>query len=440
LAHLTATAAPIGRLRRILGLGFGLAVSVGGTIGIGILRAPGPIAEQLHTASTILLVWLVGGVYTLVGASCLAELGTMAPQAGGYYVYARRAFGDWVGFAVGWTDWITYCAVLGYLSISMSEFLAALVPAAAGATRPIAIVVLVGFVALQWAGVRISSWFQEWATALKFLAFLALVVAALILSGTSADRAQAAPTAPASLSGVVTVLQLVVITYAGWQGALYFTEEDRDPTRNLPRAMIGSVVAVTVIYLLVNIALLAILPIPELASSTLPAANAAEHLAGARGGQIITVLSLISLPPILNSIMMVGTRILFALGRDRLVWRRTAEVNAGGTPGVATVVTTAVATVLIATGTFQRLVAIAAFYLALNYAICCLALVVLRRREPGTPRPFRAWGYPWSAAIVILGAFAFLVGALVADTWAAGLAMALLAAGLAAHAAHRRWR
>jgi APA family basic amino acid/polyamine antiporter len=225
------------------------------------------------------------------------------------------------------------------------------------------------------------------------------------------------------------------MTYAGWQGALYFAEEDRDPDRHLPRVVIGSVLAVLAIYLLVNLALLAILPLAELSGSTLPAAAAARHLAGARGAQIITVLSLIAAPPILNSVMMVGTRILFALGRDRLVWSRAADVNAGGTPGIATLITTAVAVALIATGTFQRLVAIAALYLALNYAICCVALIVLRRREPATPRPFRAWGYPWSAAIVVAGALAFLPGAVIADPAAAGLAAALLAAGLAAHAA-----
>jgi basic amino acid/polyamine antiporter, APA family len=433
-AATTTTAGPAGRLRRILGIGFGLGVSVGGTLGVGILRTPGAIAAQLHAPRAILGIWLGGGLYTLLGAICLTELGTMVPQDGGYYVYARRAFGGWIGLAVGWTDWITSCAVLGYLSISISEFLAALVPDLAGATRPIAVAILVGFVALQWAGVRISSRFQEWTTAVKFVAFLALVIAALVMSGRAADRAAAPDASPATLSGVIAALPLVVITYAGWQGALYFTEEDRDPDRNLPRAVIGSVLAVLAIYLLVNLALLAILPIAELSGSTLPAADAARRLAGARGGQIITVLSLISAPPILNSVMMVGTRILFALGRDRLVWSHTADVNAGGTPGVATLVTTAVAVALIATGTFQRLVAIAALYLALNHAICCLALVVLRRREPATPRPFRAWGYPWSAAIVVAGALAFLPGAVIADPAAAGLAAGLLAAGLAAHA------
>lgn len=432
----------VSRLRRILGVGFGLAVNVGSTLGTGILRAPGKVAAALHFAPAILLVWVLGGVYTLLGAGCLTELGAMAPQAGGYYVYARRAFGDWVGFAVGWTDWITYCCVLGYVSILMSEFVGALVPPLAGATRPLAVAILVGFVGLQWAGVRVSSRFQEWATALKFLAFLAIVVAALALSlARSSPASPAAPLAPANLSGIIGALQLVVITYAGWQSALYFTEEDRDPVKNLPRAMIGGVVAVLVIYLLVNLALLALLPISELAAAKLPATVAAQRIAGDRGGQILTALSLISLPPLLNAILMIGTRILFALGRDGLLWSRTADVTAGGTPGIATLVTTVVAAILIlAIGDFEGLVAITASYLALNYAISCLALVVLRRREPATPRPLRAWGYPWSAAIVIAGAVAFLIGVVIGDPRAAAIATGLLAVGLAVHAVLRRWR
>src|SRR5262245_62791937 len=109
-----------GSLHRILGLGFGLAVIVVSTLGIGILRTPGLVAGQLGTAPAILAVWILGGAYTLIGAACLAELGTMLPEAGGYYVYARRAFGETAGFAVGWTDWLTYCAVLGYISIGMA--------------------------------------------------------------------------------------------------------------------------------------------------------------------------------------------------------------------------------------------------------------------------------------------------------------------------------
>jgi basic amino acid/polyamine antiporter, APA family len=429
-----------GRLRRILGVGFGLAVTIGSMVGVGILRAPGPVADQLRQPGVIIAAWILGGLYTLLGAICLTELGAMVPRAGGYYVYARRAFGDWVGFAVGWTDWITYCAVLGYVSIAMAEFLGTLIPELAGDVRPVAIGLLVGFAGLQWAGLRISSRFQEWTTALKCLAFLALIIAGLVMSGRGPGAATAATAAAASpsLRGLVGALQIVVITYAGWQSALYFTEEDRDAARNLPRAMIGGVVAVLVIYVLVNVALLAILPVPELARAKLPAADAAQAIVGRGGLQIITILSLVSLPPLLNAIMMIGTRILFALGRDRLFWSRTADVNAGGTPGVAALVTTAVAILLIGVfGSFQRLVAIAACFLSINYAICCLALVVLRAREPATARPFRAWGYPWSAVLVIAGALAFLGAAVLGDPKTTTTALGVLAVGLVGYAVGR---
>jgi APA family basic amino acid/polyamine antiporter len=427
------SAAPAVGLRRVLGLGFGLAVIVGSTLGIGILRTPGLVAGQLSTVSVILLVWIAGGLYTLLSAVCFAELGTALPEAGGYYVYARHAFGNTIGFAVGWTDWLTYCAVLGYVSIGMAEFVAILFPALSSQATPVAVAVLIGLVALQWAGVQVSSRFQQVATAIKFFAFLAVVVAAFAVPHTS-PLVSAPSAAAVSVSGIIVALQAVVITYGGWQSALYFSEEDRDPSANIPRAMIGGVLAVIVVYLLVNLALLNVLAISDLAQSTLPAADAARVLVGPRGRQIITILSLISLPPMLNAILMIGTRILFAMGRDGLLWKRTAEVSASGTPTVATLVTTVVAVALIMSGTFQRLVAITAFFLAFNYGVCCVALIVIRRREPMRIRPFVAWGYPWSAGIVLFGAVALLVGTLSGDTLNGLAAVMLVAAGLAGRA------
>jgi APA family basic amino acid/polyamine antiporter len=417
-------------LIRILGVGFGLAVIVGSTLGIGILRTPGLVAGQLPDSTAILSVWVVGGLYTLVGAICLAELGTMLPEAGGYYVYARRAFGNVVGFAVGWTDWLTYCAVLGYVSIAIGEFVPLLLPSLSGHERAIAILSLAALAALQMGGLRVSSRFQQIATVVKCAAFLTVVVAAMIFAPDVRRGSAAAGHAP-SLAGLIAALQSVVITYGGWQSALYFSEEDRDPDRNLPRAMIGGVAAVIVVYLLVNVALLSVLPLADLAHSTLPAADAAQILLGERGRIVITILSIVSLPPMLNAILMIGTRILFAMGRDGLLSRRTAAVTGGGTPAVAMLATTTVALALIATGTFQRLVAIVAFFLAGNYVVCCLALIVLRRREPDRPRTFRAWGYPWSAGLVLAGAAAFLVGAAIGDSVNAAGAIALLALGMA---------
>jgi APA family basic amino acid/polyamine antiporter len=417
-------------LRRILGLGFGLAVIVGATLGIGILRTPGLVAGQLGSPSLILVLWTVGGFYTLLGAVCFAELGTMLPQAGGYYVYARRAFGDSIGFAVGWSDWLTYCSVLGYISIGLAEFVAVLAPRVAHLTTPIAIATLLGFVLLQWSGTRVSSRFQEVTTAAKFAAFAALVIACLVLGG-SAPAAAAAPLPPrATFAAIIIALQSVVITYGGWQSALYFAEEDRDPARNIPRAMIGGVLSVIAVYVLVNVALLRVLPISRLAASTLPAADAAQAIAGARGAVLITILSIVSLAPLLNAILMIGTRIAFAVSRDNPAPRWMLAVNAGGTPTGATAVTTLLALILIATGTFQTLVALTAFFLAVNYFICSIGLIVLRRREPALVRPFRAWGYPWSAWIVVIGASGFLFGTLRADARDALIAIGMIAVGL----------
>src|SRR6185369_6708659 len=173
--------------------------------------------------------------------------------------------------------------------IAIGEFTALLLPSVGGYEKPVAILTLTALVGLQLAGLRVSSRFQEITTAAKFAAFMAVVVAAMVFApGISSGPASGlqAPT----FAGLIVALQSVVITYGGWQSALYFAEEDRDPNRNLPRSMIGGVAAVIVVYLLVNIALLSVLPLGDLARSTLPAADAAQLLLGGRGREIITVL------------------------------------------------------------------------------------------------------------------------------------------------------
>ena len=427
-----AKASGAGALLRILGVSFGLAVIVGSTIGVGILRTPGTVASQLGSPKLFLAVWVLGGLYTLVGAVCMTELGTALPQVGGYYVYARRAFGERVGFATGWTDWLTYCSILGYVSIAIGEFSVQLVPSLVrigGGVAPVAVAALVFFAALQWAGLRVSSRAQEVTTLVKFLAFLALVVACFSYSSPVASGAIPSP-APglATFIAVALALQSVVVTYGGWQSALYFSEENRDPARNLPRAMIGSVLLVLVVYLLVNLALLRVLPLSVLAASKLPAADAATSVFGAGGGRLITLLSLVSLLPLINAILMIGTRILYAMSRDHTRWTAAAGVTPRGTPLLAMLVTAGGGIVLAASGTFEKLVALAAFFLAANYLVSCLALVALRRREPSLERPFRAWGYPWSAALVVLGALLFLGGVVVGDTRNSLYALGLVAA------------
>jgi APA family basic amino acid/polyamine antiporter len=360
----------------------------------------------------------------------------MLPQAGGFYVYVRRAFGNTAGFAVGWTDWVMYCSVLGYLSIAIAEFIAALGLVSGGAIRFVAVLILLAIVALQWLGIRISSQFQEVTTSLKCIAFLVLVAACLLVPA----HGYALEKMPrlATFSGLTIALQAIIITYAGWQSPLYFVEEDHDPARNLPRAMIGGVLSVIGIYLLVIIALLKVLPISELSASTLPAADAARVIAGGHGRTLIILLSVISLVPLLNAVMMMGTRVIFALGRDQLFWSRTSSVNPSGSPDTATLITAAVAVGLVTTGTFQRLIAMTSFFLAANYSLCCVALVVLRHQEPDLPRPYQAWGYPWSVWLVTVVSLIFLGGMLMGDISNGLASLGLLALGLLGRALFTR--
>lgn len=419
-------------LLRILGLGFGIAVVIGGTIGVGILRTPGTVVARVGSEPLALALWVFGGAYSLLGAVALAELGTMMPEAGGYLVYARRAFGPAVGFAVGWADLLVQCSALAYLSIAVGELTASLAPGF-GPPKGLALATLLFFALLHWAGLRLSSRAQNAMSALKAIGFVGLALACLTAAPRGlhdaagiSSRALVAPTGMKLVFAIVLGFQLVIGTYGGWAGAIYFTEEDTDPALHLPRALIGGVAILAAIYLLVNVSLFAVLPAARLAMSTLPAADAAEVVFGGRAGEVITLLSIVSLLGIINPILLIATRIVFALGRQRDRAGRVAAVSERGTPETALVIVTAVAVSLVATGTFQKLFAMTAFLISAVYAVAIVALMALRRREPGIRRPFRAWGYPWSAWLVLAGSVAFLAGAVASDRANSAAALLLL--------------
>lgn len=383
-------------------------------------------AAQLQSYGLIVLVWVLGGLYALLGTVSVCELGTALPSAGGWYVYARRALGEYPGFVVGWSDWIAQSASLAYLATALGEFAVVLLPGLSGAHKAVAIATLSLFAFLQWRGLRSSSRVQELTSLAKGLAFLAFVAICFL----AAPQAKEPSAAAADLFRVipfVLALQAIIVTYDGWYSAIYFTEEDRDPERNLPRSALGGVLATIVIYLLVNLALLHVLTVSEIAGSSLPAAAAASRIFGARGGEVITLLSLISLFSILNAVMLLATRIAFAMSRDRLFLRGASAVNPRGTPTLALAFTTLCAAALIVTGTFERLVAIAAFFFVFVYVSGFVSLFVLRRREPALPRPFRAWGYPWTTGVALAGSLLFLVGNAVSDPENTFYAVSLMA-------------
>ncbi len=430
-------------LARILGLGFGVAVIFGGTVGVGILRLPGTIAGQLGNFWLILLAWILGGAYALLGAIQLSELGTALPQAGGFYIYSKRAYGPAAGFATGWADWLNNCAVIASGAVTASAYLAALVPSLVPWQVPVALAILLVFCALHLAGLQFGSNIQK-VTSATTAAVLLLLAAACLLHPAPAFAASLPHSLRragflAALAPIVIALRAIVVTYDGWYEAIYFTEEDTDAAHHLPRAMIGGVVLVIGLYLIMNLAFLHVLSIPTLAASTLPAADAAGIVFPAWGGQFVTILSLLTLLSLINAVLLGAPRILLAIGRDGLFTERAARVGPGGTPVVALLMSGLAAAVLIVSGKFDDIIAVAAILIAAMYSANYIAVITLRLREPELPRPYRAWGYPVTTLLVLGCSLLFLIAAIHDDPRSALRAAALLAVALPAYG-FMRWR
>jgi APA family basic amino acid/polyamine antiporter len=432
------TAPQTGKLLSVLGVAFGLAGSVGGTIGAGILRTPGLVAAQLHTPSLALLAWLVGGLYALLGAICIAELAASMPRAGGWYVYAEQAFGRRAGWLVGWTDWLAHCIGLAWVATTVGELLADWLTAEVATKwqgRALALLVLALFSAVQLLGVRAGGASQELLSLVKAVAFLSLAAASFVLpaadpaASAAADSAALLYQGPTLAIGAVLALQAVITTFDGWASPVYFAEEFSDPSRDLPRSLIGGVLAVLALYLLINAALLHVLPMPVLSQANLPAADAARSLLGQPGGQVISSVALVSLLGLINTVVMAAPRILFGMSRDQLMPATLSGVNPGGTPTAALILTSGFAGLLVLAGSFDHLLGMGAFlYVGLPLSGIA-AQLWLRRQQPELPRPYLSWGYPLTPWLVGAGSLAFLIGALVSDTADSLLALALVGLG-----------
>jgi APA family basic amino acid/polyamine antiporter len=420
-----------GSLLRALGLAFGLAVILGNTIGAGILRTAGSVAADLPNGAVFLAVWIAGGLYAFLGSAQVAELGTAIPRAGGQYAFSSRALGPYAGFIVGMSDWLSTCGSTAAVSIVIGEYAGALVPALASARVAVALGVTVGFALLQWRGVKWGGRAQEITSLAKALAFIGLIAACFALGGRgepiSAPAPMPLPSGWSLAAALVLVLQSVIYTYDGWTGVIYFSEEVRDPARDIPRSMFGGVAAVMTIYVLLNAAVLYVLPIEAIARSDFAVGVAAVRIFGTRGEEIIRALVIVSMLSGINAYHLMATRTCFAMSRDGLFHPAATRVNRGGTPTIALLISTLVAMGFLLSGTFDQVMAVLAFFFVTNYALSFASLFVLRRREPDLPRPYRAWGYPWTSGVALGCAVAFLVGAIIADLRNSLTALGLLA-------------
>src|SRR3989441_1569189 len=402
---------------------FGMAAAIGNAIAAGIVRTPGDIAKNLPNPWLFLAVSVVGGLYALFGASSIAELGAAIPRSGGQYNFSRRALGDYAGFVVGWSDWLSTCGTAAAVAIVISEYSGHLFPILVGPEKAkiISVAIIAGFGILQWRGIRWGSGAQLSTAALKSAAFLILVVACFVLGGPAHKSAAIANAAAIPIAtgwpfivAVFLGLQAVVYTVDGWDGVIYFGEEVRNPGRDIPRAIFGSVFSIMGIYLLLNIVALYILPMKEIAGNTFVLGTVADRIFGNLGDPIIRSIMVISMLSCLNANQLFCSRTLHAMSCDGLFFRRAAKVNVGGTPTISLLLST-IAGVLFVLGSFERVIAMLSFFFVANYTLTYASLFALRKREPEMHRPYRAWGYPWTTAIALGASVLFLIGSIAPD-------------------------
>lgn len=409
------------QLLKLLGLGFGVAVTVGGTIGTGILRKPGQIAALIGEPWIIMLLWLAVGIYALLGVLCAIELAVSMPQAGSWYVYAKRAFGNYFGFVTGITSWFGTVAALGFGAYTMSEYIGLLLPSTTEFIQFIAIFLLIILTLFHWLGTKSAGKSQEILALIKGLGLLIFVIVCFIFgsnpTGTEVTQVLTNTVIPMTIVSVIGALQAIFYTYDGWHTATYFTEENADPVKTLPKSMLMGVVSIIVIYLLVNGAILYVLPAEQLANSKLAAADTISYIFGDGYSKIITLFLMISILGIVNAQIMFAPRVVFSMGRDRLFFKATTKVNAMGTPSVAMPLTALLSILLIISGkdTCDKLSNIATFFFVLSYAAGFAALIKLRYDEPELPRPFKAPWFPYLPILLIVLSLLFLGGAVYSD-------------------------
>ena len=409
---------PRGDLLRVFGMAFALSIGVGDTIGGGILHTPGEIAALLPVAWLFMAMWALGALNAFLGGTVYAELGAMYPEAGGTYVYARRALGDYAGFFVGYTFWVQLCAVQAALALLIGEYAPVLVPALTGHSLAVAAVVLAILVTLQWHRVHWAGYVQTLTTLAKVLAFVGLIVAAFVLPHAIAAASLPEPVAPRGIAlvlALVLAMRGIIFTYNGYYFVVTFGEELRDPGRDIPRAIFRGLLVITAIYLLLNLAFVWVLPMARMAHAPFVGGVLAEALFGERGNIIITAIVVVSLLGTVNAQMLSAPRMLLAMGRRGLFAPQATYVNRGGTPSVALALSTVVAGAFLFSRTFAAVLAVVTLFMVVQYLLMYVSIIALRRREPQAPRPYRAWGYPWTTLAAVLIAVAFLIGIALGD-------------------------
>jgi APA family basic amino acid/polyamine antiporter len=423
----TVGAGQISELPRRLGVVDATAIIVGIVIGGGIFVLPNVIARNAPTYTGILAAWVLGGILSFCGALAYAELGAMLPATGGQYVYLREAYGPRCAFIANWTFML---AVISggnaWLAVTFSIYLGYFAPLTPAAAKAVAIALIVAVAAVNYVGVKEAAWVQRTFTWLK-VAALAILIAAAFHHG-HRDAGAFSPPAPGSAFGAA--LAACLMAYNGWSYVSFVAGEVRDPQRNLLRAILVGMTAVTALYLCANLAYLNVMSIPEIAASERVGADVATRTMGGIGAGFVSVAVLLSVIGAINGCTLTAARIPFAQARDGLFFPAFGVPHPRfQTPALAIVCGAIWTAALVITGSYDTLYSYAILAGWIFYTLSVAAVLILRRKQPSAPRPYRMWGYPWSLALFVLASIWFIVDAIFTQPLPAAGTLAVIATG-----------
>lgn len=390
---------------------------VGVVIGSGIFIVPGAVLRQTGGGFGLaLVVWLVAGALSVMGALTYGELAATNPEAGGLYVYLRDAFGPFLAFLYGWAlFFVMGSGSVATLAVAFASYLGQVVPIAPGAARAVAVAVIAVVAAINVRGTRHSAGVQNWTTGLKVGAILAMSIL-LIARGQGLPGTRLWPDWGAAGLPAAVGLALVGVlwAYEGWQYATFSAGETLDPQRNFPRGILLGTAILVGIYLLANVAYVAALGPERAAAAERIAAEAVAASVGPAAGKLIALAILVSMFSAANAITLTAPRVYFAMARDGVFFGRLAEIHPSwGTPAFSILASSAWAAVLAASGTFEQLLTYVIFTGWIFYALGAASLFHYRRRFPDAPRPFRVPGYPWTPLLFVLSAAGIVLSTLV---------------------------
>ncbi|HYM11930.1 MAG TPA: amino acid permease [Bryobacterales bacterium] len=438
-----ATASPaVAELPRKLNLLDTALLLVGAVIGSGIFVVPSLIARRIAEPGLVIAIWVFSGLLVLCGALTFAELGAMLPRSGGLYVYIREAYGPFWGFLYGWTNFlVVISAPIAALTAAFLLYLEYFFPLALWLEKLTGIAIILLLAGVNCLGVQWGARVQNLFTFLKVAGLVGLVGAALLLR--NGHSAHFLPLWPQHFSGslgpaIGVAMISTLFAYDGWHFVGFAAGEIRNPERNVPYGILLGVLIVIAVYVSANVAYIYVLGQPGIAASSRVAADAMTAMIGPLGATLITLAILCSTFGAINANVLAGPRIFFAMARDRVFPRWLAQIHPRyETPAHAIWAVSLWAAVLTLTGGYEHLITMAMFAAWILFAMAVASVIVLRRKHPEWPRPYRLLGYPWTAMVFVLVAVAFVINTLVESPRSSLLGLGLVLAGVPMYL---RWR